>query len=352
MILDEKSMLSPPPPYIPAPGPPPFRNGHRPLMTFTALPAHLLLEIVYATFPQTPDVDRGKVERQRKTLFWLSTSFRLVNHACYIASMHVLRSTYLPSYNAQIRPPYTSDPFPSSSTESDPQLPITTTLQRETTILDLFIALKVREDVWADDTELHLEREEGYKDLFDLNQPRTRLEDLVRMYGMREGVITLSSASTSTPVPSSSALASSANLALSPSLRRNNQSTTSLQPPSPPATSTSTPPRSWFSSLSFNKSSARSNGSSKSTTPPLPAAATSSSSSSSRRSKPQIKPIPFSLLSVSFSTRKVGLVMTSARSGQKKTIVEVSRSKDEKLEVSAKKIAKELKVVLRESAGG
>jgi len=62
---------------------------------------------------------------------------------------------------------------------------------RETKVLDLFISLKVREDVYMDDTELHLEREESFKDLFDLMQPKGRLEDLVRQYGLRDGVVYL-----------------------------------------------------------------------------------------------------------------------------------------------------------------
>lgn len=37
-------------------------------------------------------------------------------------------------------------------------------------MLDLYIALKVREDVWMDETELHLERDDCFKDLFDLMQ--------------------------------------------------------------------------------------------------------------------------------------------------------------------------------------
>ena len=37
-------------------------------------------------------------ERQRKTLYWLATSLRLVCRSLYTACMHVLRSTYLPAY--------------------------------------------------------------------------------------------------------------------------------------------------------------------------------------------------------------------------------------------------------------
>jgi hypothetical protein len=182
--------------------------------------------------------------------------------------MHVLRSTYLPVYESLIRPPYSSDPFPHDSAAAFGSSPLHT-IQRETNVLDLFIALKVREDVWADDSELHLEREESFKDLFDLMQPRSRLEDLVRVYGMREGIVSIPSASSS---PSSSS-------------------------------------------------------------PPTPGPG------SSRRPAP--RPIPFSALSVSFSSRKVGLALTSA--GRKRNILEVARTRDERLEFAAKRLVKELK---------
>ncbi|KAF9468359.1 hypothetical protein BDZ94DRAFT_1279865 [Collybia nuda] len=177
-----------PPAYMSSAGPPPF-HSRRSRCTFPTLPPHILLQVVYSTFPQTDLRDEGRVERQRKTLYWLSISLRLVNHALYIACMHVLRSTYLPAYDALVRPPYSSDPFPLQAPSEDmTQISRAPTLQRETATLDLFIALKVREDVWADDSELHLERDESFKDLFDLTQPKSRLEDLVRVYGLREGV--------------------------------------------------------------------------------------------------------------------------------------------------------------------
>ena len=49
-------------------------------------------------------------------------------------------------------------------------------------MLDLFIVLKVHDDLWADETELHLGQPEAFRDLFDLMQPRARLEDLLRAY--------------------------------------------------------------------------------------------------------------------------------------------------------------------------
>jgi hypothetical protein len=170
--------------------------------------------------------------------------------------MHVLRSTYLPAYTSFIRPPYSSDPFPHATTDASSYS--ITHQSRETKVLDLFISLKVREDVYMDDSELHLEREESFKDLFDLMQPKSRIEDLVRTYGLREGIISL------------------------PDQQR------------------------------------------------LPLC----------KSK---RPISFASLSVSFGSRKVGLILSGK--GTKRTVVEVGRTRDEKLEVSAKRLVKELKTV-------
>ena len=81
VILDEKTlMLPPPPPYVDAGpvSPPPFPVSNRPPLTLATLPPQLLLRIVYETFAQ------GKVERQRKVLYWLTMSLRLVNRSVYI----------------------------------------------------------------------------------------------------------------------------------------------------------------------------------------------------------------------------------------------------------------------------
>ncbi|KAF8228098.1 hypothetical protein L208DRAFT_1404348 [Tricholoma matsutake] len=243
--------------------------------------------------------------------------------------MHVLRSTYLPAYDLLIRPPYSSDPFPllspsppspspsqspygpSSSTSS---LSTLQTIQRETTTLDLFIALKVREDVWVDDSELHLERDESFKDLFDLVQPRSRLEDLVRIYGIRQGVVTLKSKSAT-------------------------RSTPTLRTPPPPHPIPPSPSPSSSGFFSVISSSFASSSKSKPrqsvpiTQPPPP-------------QQPTFSPIPFNLISISFSPRKVGIVL----SHNKRTIVQTQRTKEEKLESAAKRLVKELKVWLAESA--
>lgn len=84
MIVDEKSMLQPPPPYASSNAPPPFHNRSGALLALSALPSHLLLHIVYMTFPQTSGVDETRLARQRKTLYWFSIGLRLVNRAFYI----------------------------------------------------------------------------------------------------------------------------------------------------------------------------------------------------------------------------------------------------------------------------
>ncbi|KAF8339282.1 hypothetical protein F5887DRAFT_981728 [Amanita rubescens] len=282
MILDK---MDPPPRYTPKP----------------------LAGIVYRTFP-SPDPNLAKQEQQRKTLYWISTSLRLVNRAFYIASMHVLRSTYLPHFLSLVRPPYTSDPFPRSlpNAAADPLHSI----QRESIVLDLFIVIKVREDVWSDDSELHLEREEAYRDLFDLHQPRSRLEDLVRIYGTENSVITLQKSCSIYSTPSSS--------------------TPSLSALSKASPSTQSPLRTMF----FGRSSKSSS----------PVATTSS-----RPTIQSITPIPFSTLSVQFTPRKVSLVL--ADNQRKRSIVEVQRGRQDSLETTARQLVSQLAHRLREGRG-
>lgn len=91
VILDEKCMI-PPPPYAAsgAVAPPPFpgsRSHH--WQTLATLPSHLLLKIVYMTFPQTPGRNESRLERQRKTLYWLSHYLRVVNRSFYIGNRNI-----------------------------------------------------------------------------------------------------------------------------------------------------------------------------------------------------------------------------------------------------------------------
>ncbi|KIY44841.1 hypothetical protein FISHEDRAFT_50587 [Fistulina hepatica ATCC 64428] len=254
MIIDRK-YLQPPPAYSEVPGPAVSRTA----LEFKDLPPHILLDVVYLTLPQMPGYDDSIPERQRRVLWWLSSSLRLVNRAFYIACMHILRSAYLPIYLSHIQPPYTTDPFPLSSTSYSSRASVQS-LQRETQVLDLFIALKVRDDVLADSTSLHLGNDDSFRDIFSLMQPRARLEDLVRKYGVREGAVYVPGSPPETPVGEE----------------------------------------------------------------PLP-----------RR-------VNFSALSITFSPRRVGLVF-ALRGGTKKTIIDVQRmARDETLEVTAKRIAREL----------
>lgn len=89
VIVDEKAFMNfPPPSYSAADGsqmPPPFPYP-RQSPTFSALPSHLLLKIVYLTFPQMASVDE-RIERHRKTLYWMSVHLRLVNRALYIGKL-------------------------------------------------------------------------------------------------------------------------------------------------------------------------------------------------------------------------------------------------------------------------
>ena len=237
------------------------------------------------------------------------------------ASMHVLRSTYLPHFLSLVRPPYTSDPFPVTNDFSPGAAPLYApgssaglpsatadplhSIQRESIVLDLLIVLKVREDVWLDDSELHLEREESFRDLFDLHQPRSRLEDLVRIYGTEDGVVTLQKTTSSiysTPSSSTASLSKT------------------QQPPQPTS-------RSGF----FRRSSK----------PPPPAASTSG-----RPPIQSITPIPFSSLSISFTPRKVSLMIADKQ--RKRSIVEAQRGRQDRLETTARQLVSELRRWLQE----
>ncbi|KAG9088240.1 hypothetical protein FS749_002336, partial [Ceratobasidium sp. UAMH 11750] len=214
VIVNDK--LPPPPPYHtarhPAPRapnaeaqlpPPPFR-ARQTCRSLADLPQHVLLQIVYATCP-----DDVPPERLRRRLYWVAMYLRLTSRALYTASMHLLRSTYLPLYIDLVKPPYTSDPFPLNAPASLRYTPTPTTptpdplsttagaffvpslqsVQRETAVLDRFLVLKICDDVRSDETELHLGSEDTFSDLFELMQPRSRVEDLVRVFGVQTGVV-------------------------------------------------------------------------------------------------------------------------------------------------------------------
>ncbi|KAJ3922517.1 hypothetical protein F5877DRAFT_33611 [Lentinula edodes] len=280
---------------------------------FSSLPSHLLLQIVYCTFPWEDGQFEGDVKEvlQRRTLYWLETSLRLVNRDLYIACMHILRSTYLPSYDALIRPPYSSDPFPSSN--SVPLYGTSTSMwnspygssrlfpqHRELQTLDLFIAVLAQEELLYDTSSLHLSRHEAYKDIFDLRQPQSRLEDLVAKEGVKAGLVTLGDRDSVPGTP------------------------TTPQTPSEAKGKENSP---YFMDIDNN----------------------------SNERKVSLSPLPFRSLSISFSTRKIrstyGALGVSYNSrGRKRTIVEVQRDRDEALEVSVRRVVRGLREWMEEEA--
>ncbi|KAJ4488400.1 hypothetical protein J3R30DRAFT_930831 [Lentinula aciculospora] len=413
MILDEKMLLNPPPPYqLPSSHPvdadgetasimidgsnnpyaaylsvrQPVRS--RPL--FSSLPSHLLLQIVYRTFPQEDGQFEGDVKAvlQRRMLYWLETSLRLVSRSLYIACMHILRSTYLPSYDSLIRPPYSSDPFPSSnsvclfgSSSSRRNSPYNSSSSlfpqhRELQTLDLFIAVLAHEELLYDTSSLHLSRQEAYKDIFDLRQPRSRLEDLVAKEGVKAGLVTLGDGDSIPGTPTTQTLSEAkgkenslysmssgsnySGLVISPSA-----STSTLSGPLKKA-------KSSFSLLSVFSSKGKGKGK----------ALTEQPSPQHIRRTVELSPVPFGSLTVSFSTRKVSLVYTPVSSctskssltvtgssysayggstygtlgvsynsrSRKRTIAEVQRDRDEALEVSARRLMRGLREWLEEEA--
>ena len=96
MIVNmEKAAPAPPPSYSAATqGPPPFPSGSRRRRRITDIPPHLLLNIVYATLPQTPYLDESTAERQRRVLYWISMNLRIVNRAFYIGASNSLVLMY------------------------------------------------------------------------------------------------------------------------------------------------------------------------------------------------------------------------------------------------------------------
>lgn len=349
MILDDKVImrLNPPPDYYPQSSP--SSHNSRDLST---LPPHILLQILHCTFPQSSRIpDQDTPELQRKTLYWLSTSLRLVNRALYTASMHILRSTYLRAYQALLKPPYSSDPFPISfgppaydtdgshlpQYQSIPEESPLQTIQRETLILDRFITLKVREDVFTDESSLHLEGDDKFRDLFNLAQPQARLEDLVRIRGLSEGVVSVPGAPPNATRMNASPLSSISQSSASP-FHDSNAVTVNYPAPIPQVASSNV----FFSTLRKFTS----------TSPITPFPLSKPYS----RPKP-IQPLPFSSLSITFTFQSVRLIRKLKEDGSRRCVAEVPRNRGgtqrrETLEVLAEGLVKALKEGLEERSVG
>ncbi|KAL5498429.1 hypothetical protein ACEPAH_2571 [Sanghuangporus vaninii] len=373
------------------------------------LPSHVLLLIVYSTLPRPGEVrlDRATGVRRResseemavrttRTLYWMAFCLRGVNRGFYLASMHLLRSTFLPHYMQRVRAPYSSDPFPHTSvsphrtgSERPQQFgndsgsvgrqagAVVGSIQCETEVLDLFILHQLHEDVFADDTSLHTPRPERLSDLFDFMQPRARLTDLVRAYGAGAGLVAFSeddliqdtSANSSVIEESryggddetssqysfsSTAEKRSPGLNLKAKLSRSTSTLTLVNPPGRssavytqnmvPSPSASTVK---FSAYSFE---------------PLPFRSSPSPSTPYQTcAQMHRKKILYSSLRISFSPRRVGLVYTPfspqqddssagppgssnpERGGAPRTIVDIPRERDEPLERSASQLVAGLK---------
>ena len=271
-------------------------STHRTPATVT-LPSSILLHILYATLPNAAEArvytQEELARRTTRVLYWVAASARRVSRAWYLASMHILRSTYLQAYLVHVKKPYTSDPFPhssasaSGSSSADVSTSPVLSIQRETQVLDLFLLFHLRDAAHALDSALHLSYtttsislpsyEFAYtfagadmneaddaplRDLFDFMQPRARLADLIRVYGLQAGLVTLGTHTTM-------------------------DETITLR-------------------------------------------------------HPHVYAVPFPNLTVSFSQRKIGLILTSP-SRHKSTIVSITRYPNEPLERCASRLVVELK---------
>ena len=92
IIVAEKDVTTPPPAYTASAGVVPESSSQvtstrANKFKLTALPPYILLHIIYQTLPQTDGRYFGESRRelQRKALYWMSISLRLVNRALYIS---------------------------------------------------------------------------------------------------------------------------------------------------------------------------------------------------------------------------------------------------------------------------
>lgn len=160
-------------------------------------------------------------------------------------------------------------------------------------------------------------------------QPRARMEDLVREYGVAAGVISFSP-SGDTVVTSCGPLATSLTPVPTPTSASFPITSVSASPLSPVFPS--------FSSGHQTSSSAQGNSN---------ANANAETQQQQHQHHHHRRLLPFSALSCSFSTRSAGIVYSS-RAG-KRTIVEVRRSRDEQLEVAARRLVRALQAWIAEN---
>ncbi|KAL9710720.1 hypothetical protein Ac2012v2_006256 [Leucoagaricus gongylophorus] len=115
---------------------------------------------------------------------------RTVGRTFFLIVTLILRTTFLPLYLSHVR--FSSDPLPPVDLPPYAPLPPQTlpfaTAHRESIVLDRFIVLTVRHNLLAAHSLLHSHRPDSFRDLFNYHQPKARLEDLVRSYGLQQGL--------------------------------------------------------------------------------------------------------------------------------------------------------------------
>ncbi|CAO1634679.1 unnamed protein product [Parajaminaea phylloscopi] len=127
-------------------------------------------------------------ESQAESRSALHRDVRFVERSAYRAVMSLLRPHYLAAYQRMVKHPFTTsittDTVSSpKQQQSAPASPHGTT--RELKVLDLYIAAEVKRE--ADLFGSDLLQQPGLDGLFELHQPRARLEDLLVERGLQAG---------------------------------------------------------------------------------------------------------------------------------------------------------------------
>jgi hypothetical protein len=165
-----------PPPYRPSASQPSFSP------TLLTLPDHLLLTIL-----------------SHLSLPTLSLLLRPTSRKLYLFATHLLRRSLYPRWARCLKHGFSTNPLGPSSSLS-PSLSLSTSSilprRRETAILDLYISSLVLVSLRSSESGLHLlvdheevETASWMWDLFELLQPRARVEDLLIQYGGEDGFV-------------------------------------------------------------------------------------------------------------------------------------------------------------------
>ncbi|CAO1625434.1 unnamed protein product [Sympodiomycopsis kandeliae] len=135
-------------------------------------PPHIWFQIVDSLTSDGKEEETRAMGRE-----FLHSDLRFVSRHLYLVCMSHLRSHYLPRYLSRVRQRYSSDPWTDLAIA-----------RRETKVLDLFIALEVKISTSKYSSEL-LDSSESSDELFDIYQPRARLEDIIIEKGIQSGIL-------------------------------------------------------------------------------------------------------------------------------------------------------------------